>query len=139
MQALLQLPPEKLIIAYTVLERACAQLRQAILKLNQACELQIEPALQTEDLTTIVQQGLNNLGLYHSKRPLLQNQEGDVTTQDLSVLLYYHNKLQGYALEKYICRECFNRLGQSILQRICQRDNKLWLSGFFIVLLLAIL
>jgi glycerol-3-phosphate O-acyltransferase len=101
-QALLQLSPEKLVISYTTLEHTFARLREAVLKLYQAGEVQIEPALQTEDIAMIVQQGLHHLGLYHSRKPLLQNQAGDITTQDLSILLYYHNRLQGYALEKHI-------------------------------------
>jgi glycerol-3-phosphate O-acyltransferase len=101
-QALLQLPPEKLVIPYATLEHTFARLREAILKLHQAGEVQIEPAFHTENLAMIVQQGLHHLGLYHSRKPLLQNQAGDITTQDLSILLYYHNRLQGYALEKYI-------------------------------------
>jgi len=101
-QALLLLPPEKLVIPYATLEHTFAQLRAVILKLHQAGEVQMEPVLQTESLATMVQQGLTNLGLYHIRRPLLQNQAGDITTQDLSLLLYYHNKLQGYDLEKHI-------------------------------------
>ncbi|MCU0317871.1 MAG: 1-acyl-sn-glycerol-3-phosphate acyltransferase [Amoebophilaceae bacterium] len=101
-QALLQLPLEKLVIPYVKLELAFAHLRVVILDLYKAGRLQVEPSLPTESLDTLVQQGLNNLGLYHSKRPLLQNQAGDVITQDLGTLLYYHNRLQGYALEKYI-------------------------------------
>jgi glycerol-3-phosphate O-acyltransferase len=101
-QALLQLPLDKLVIPYAILAHTFAQLREAILKLHQAGEVQVEPALHTENTATMVQQGLHNLGLYHSARPLLQNQAGDITTQDLSILLYYYNRLQGYALEKYI-------------------------------------
>jgi glycerol-3-phosphate O-acyltransferase len=102
LQALLQLPLEKLVISYSTLEHTFSQLREAILALYRAGKLQVEPPLQTEILATLVQQGLNNLGLYHSRRPLLQNQVGDIITQDLGTLLYYHNRLQGYALEKYI-------------------------------------
>jgi glycerol-3-phosphate O-acyltransferase len=102
LQALLQLPLEKLVISYATLEHTFSQLREAILALYRAGKLQVEPPLQTEILATLVQQGLNNLGLYHSRRPLLQNQVGDIITQDLGTLLYYHNRLQGYALEKYI-------------------------------------
>ena len=101
-QDLLQSPPEKLVIPYATLERTLTQLRGAILKLYQAGKIQMEPTLQTGDIVTIIHHGLNNLGLYHSKRPLIQNSAGDILIQDLSVLWYYHNRLQGYALEKYI-------------------------------------
>jgi len=102
LEAFLQLPHAQLVIAYVTLEKTFAQLRAVILKLNHAGEVQVEPALQTGDLATMIQHGLSNLGLYHSRKPLIRNQVGDVTTQDPSVLFYYHNKLQGYALEKHI-------------------------------------
>jgi glycerol-3-phosphate O-acyltransferase len=101
-KALLQLPSEDIVIPYATLEHAFAQLREAILKLHKAGKVRLEPTLQTESLATMVQHGLNNLGLYHIKIPLLKNKAGDIITQDLSILFYYHNRLQGYALEKYI-------------------------------------
>jgi glycerol-3-phosphate O-acyltransferase len=101
-KALLQLPSEDIVIPYATLEHTFAQLREVILELHKAGQVQLEPALQTESLATMVQHGLNNLGLYHIRVPLLQNQAGDIITQDMSILWYYHNRLQGYALEKYI-------------------------------------
>ncbi len=101
LQALLQLSPKQLVVAYTALEHAFVQLREAILQLHQLDKIQIEPALQTGDLTMMIQQGLRNLGLYHSRRPLLQNRTGDIVIQDVSTLLYYRNKLQGYDLERH--------------------------------------
>jgi glycerol-3-phosphate O-acyltransferase len=42
------------------------------------------------------------VGLYHSKRPLIRNADGDLVTQDLSLLYFYHNRLEGYGLSQYI-------------------------------------
>lgn len=102
LQDLLQLPPEKTKVAYTALHCTFAQLRSVILDLYQAGKVQVEPALTMTDISTMLQQGLNQLGRYHSRRPLLQNRCGDVFTQDLNILFYYHNRLKGYALEKHI-------------------------------------
>ncbi|MHA7878049.1 MAG: 1-acyl-sn-glycerol-3-phosphate acyltransferase [Bacteroidota bacterium] len=101
LQDLLQLSSEHLIITYTALSHTFDRLQKVILKLHQENKIQMEPVLQTDNLTMMVQQGLHNLGLYHSIRPLIQNRAGDIIIQDMNVLLYYHNKLQGYALEKY--------------------------------------
>ncbi|MFT6873764.1 MAG: glycerol-3-phosphate O-acyltransferase, partial [Roseivirga sp.] len=54
------------------------------------------------DPDQIIKHGLKNVGMYHSKRPLVRNKEGDITTQDLHVLFYYHNRLDGYELENYV-------------------------------------
>jgi len=40
--------------------------------------------------------------MYHAKRPLIKNKKGDISTQDLNLLFYYHNRLVGYNLEKYV-------------------------------------
>ncbi len=99
---LMQLAPEQLTIPYSQLEDSFARYREAILQLHLTDKVQIEPMLREKNGADIVQQGLRNLGLYHRRRPLLQNQAGDVTTQDLGTLFYYHNRLQGYDLDQYL-------------------------------------
>ncbi|MEM9417233.1 MAG: 1-acyl-sn-glycerol-3-phosphate acyltransferase [Bacteroidota bacterium] len=102
LQALLQLPPAQLVIPYAQLEATFARLQVALLQLHSMAQVQVEPALQGTDIPAMIQEGLYHLGLYHAHRPLLQNQAGDITTQALSTLLYYHNRLQGYDLDKYL-------------------------------------
>ena len=50
----------------------------------------------------VIKHGLDNCGIFHLKRPLLKNKKGNVITQDLNTLYYYHNRLVGYDLEKFI-------------------------------------
>lgn len=102
LEALLQLPAEKLVIPHTALAAAFVRLREVVLALHQAGQVQVENILQEGSPTAMIQHGLDNLGLYHTQRPLIKNKAGDITTQDLSTLLYYHNRLQGYDLEKHI-------------------------------------
>jgi len=54
------------------------------------------------DLDTSINYGLANVGMYHTKRALLKNKKGQIVTQDLPTLYYYHNHLDGYGLEKYL-------------------------------------
>ena len=49
-----------------------------------------------------MQIGLKNVGMYNAKRPLLQNDDGYIITQDLRILYYYHNRLDGFNLEEYV-------------------------------------
>ena len=103
LQALLELPPARLVVPYAQLEATFAQLRARLLQLHSAAQVQLEPVLKEgTDVAAMVQHGLHHLGLYHAQRPLRQNRAGDVTTQDLSTLLYYHNRLQGYDLDQYL-------------------------------------
>lgn len=99
---LLRLPLDKLIIPYVTLKRTFARLKDVILGLCKAGKIRVEPILKTEDLEVMILRGVHNLGLYHSRKPLLQNKTGDIVTQDLRVLWYYYNRLQGYALEAHV-------------------------------------
>ena len=40
--------------------------------------------------------------MYHSKRTLKKDKNGNITTEDMNTLFYYHNRLVGYDLEKHI-------------------------------------
>jgi len=50
----------------------------------------------------VIGRGLDNVGVFHLNRPLLKNKKGNITTKDLSLLYYYHNRLVGYGLEQHI-------------------------------------
>ena len=50
----------------------------------------------------VIKHGLDNVGIFHLRRPLLMNKKGNIITHDLTVLYYYHNRLTGYDLEKFI-------------------------------------
>ena len=52
------------------------------------------------DTNDLIKDGINNLGLYNSKRPVIKNKKGNIITQDLNLLYYYHNRLVGYQLEE---------------------------------------
>ena len=54
------------------------------------------------DVDEAIDFGLNNVGMYHLKRPLLKNKEGYIVTEDIHTLYYYHNRMDGYDLEKYL-------------------------------------
>jgi glycerol-3-phosphate O-acyltransferase len=96
------LPNTSLVLPYPSLERAFEQVRQAVLKLATQGIIQVSEELQQGTITAMIMHGLSNLGLYHDQLPLIRNKEGDITTRDICSLLYYHNKLTGYELEKYI-------------------------------------
>ena len=55
----------------------------------------------SNDLEGLVNFGVKHLGLYHAKRPLML--KGDfLMTKSMNLLYYYHNRLVGYELERYI-------------------------------------
>ena len=56
----------------------------------------------TDDIDKVIDLGISNVGMYHSLRPLLKNKQGNVITQDMNNMYYYHNRMDGYELEKYL-------------------------------------
>ncbi|WP_373523624.1 1-acyl-sn-glycerol-3-phosphate acyltransferase [Aquiflexum sp.] len=96
---LLRLPEEDIVIVYADFKNECQKVLDRILELESEGKVQAAPHLK-DDLDTIINHGLANVGMYHAKRPLVKNEGGNIETQDLSLLYYYHNRLEGYGLEK---------------------------------------
>ncbi|PSL05629.1 1-acyl-sn-glycerol-3-phosphate acyltransferase [Cecembia rubra] len=96
---LLRLPEEDIFIVYVEFKEACQRVLDKIFDLEAEGRLQVAPHLR-QDIDSIISHGLDNVGMYHAKRPLIKNKNGNIETQDLSVLYFYHNRLIGYDLEK---------------------------------------
>jgi glycerol-3-phosphate O-acyltransferase len=96
---LLRLPEEDIFIVYVEFKEACEMVLNKIFELETQGKLQVAPHMR-QDVDEIISHGLENVGMYHAKRPLIKNNNGNIETQDLSVLYFYHNRLIGYDLEK---------------------------------------
>lgn len=96
---LLRLPEEDIVIVYEDFKYECQKVMDKLLELESEGKVQAAPHLK-DDLDIIINHGLANVGMYHAKRPLVKNGGGNIETQDLSLLYYYHNRLEGYGLEK---------------------------------------
>jgi len=69
--------------------------------LNNLGKLKLAPHIVL-DADEIIEHGIRNVGIYHPNKPLLLTPEGNVSSEDLKLLLFYHNRLEGYGLEQYI-------------------------------------
>ena len=98
---LLRLPEEDQVIAYDEFKRVFNNLLMQVHDMHNKGKVNISPYLMG-DPDKIINHGLKNVGMYHAKRPLIKNRQGDITTQDLYLLFYYHNRLDGYNLERYV-------------------------------------
>lgn len=96
---LLRLPEEEVVLIYNEFKEECLKVLGKIKELEAASKVQIAPHMKM-DIDSIIDHGLANLGMYHAKRPLVKNSMGNIETQDLNLLYYYHNRLYGYGLEK---------------------------------------
>jgi len=98
---LLRLPEEDQVISYEEFKRVFNTLLMQVHEMHNKGKVNISPYL-TGDPDKIIIHGMKNVGMYHAKRPLIKNKKGDITTQDLNLLFYYHKRLDGYNLEKYV-------------------------------------
>ena len=98
----LKLPNSFFVISYPLLEASFAKARKAVLELYKQGSIQVSEDLQQGTIAGMVMHGLANLGSYNDQLPLVRNKNGDITTRDICSLLYYHNRLTGYGLEKCI-------------------------------------
>ena len=96
---LLRLPEEDIFLVYVEFKEACEMVLKRIFELEAEGKLQVAPHMRLS-IDEIIAHGLDNVGMYHAKRPLIKNVNGNIETQDLSVLYFYHNRLIGYDLEK---------------------------------------
>lgn len=97
----LRLPEEDLIIEYDEFFNQYEAIKKRVLKLKKKKKLNIAAHLK-DSCSDNIKFGIDNVGMYHSKRPLLMNRKKQIYTQDLLTLYFYHNRMHGYDLEKYI-------------------------------------
>lgn len=98
---LLRLPEEELVLDYAEFRKTCKRIRKKIYQLKKEDKANHATHLKGK-IDLVIKHGLENVGIFHLKRPLLQNKEGNIITQDLNLLYYYHNRMVGYDLEKFI-------------------------------------
>ncbi len=49
-----------------------------------------------------LEEGLNKLGLFHRKKPVLELENKNITTQSLKLLYFYHNRLTNFGFEQFL-------------------------------------
>jgi glycerol-3-phosphate O-acyltransferase len=98
---LLRLPEEDEVLEYEEFRETCKRVRKQIYKLKDEGKVYHATHLKGK-IDLVIRHGLDNVGIFHLKRPLLINKEGNIITKDFNTLYYYHNRLVGYDLEKFI-------------------------------------
>lgn len=98
---LLRLPEEELSLEYAEFRKTCKRVRKQIYQLKKEGKANHATHLKGK-IDLVIRHGLESVGTFHLKRPLLMNKQGNIITKDLNTLYYYHNRLVGYDLEKFI-------------------------------------
>lgn len=96
----LRLHEEDLLLDYSEFKKNFKKLRKQILKLEKKGKVAIENHLK-DKADEAIKEGLKNVGMYHARRPVVHRKE-NIVILDPNTLFYYHNRLDGYGLEKHI-------------------------------------
>ena len=99
---LMRLPSEELIIKPKELMDSVDKIVVRLKEMSENGEVQIEKEIADGNIADVVKKGIANLGVYHAKLPLMYNVDGDFESQDIKILYFYHNRLEGYGLHKYL-------------------------------------
>ena len=98
--SVLRLPDEDLVLDYEEFKNNFKKLRARLEKIHKKGQVDMADHMKKK-ATDAIEHGLQNVGLYHDQRPLIK--KGDkIIVQDTNTLFYYHNRMNGYGLEKYI-------------------------------------
>lgn len=97
----LRLPEEDLELEYSEFRQTFKRVRKAIYQLKDENKINFATHFKGK-ADEVIDNGLKNVGTFHLNRPLLKNKRGNIITHDLTLLYYYHNRMTGYDLEKFI-------------------------------------
>ena len=98
----MRLPTEELVIKPTELMDGVDKLVDRLREMQANGEIHLEQEVMNGSLSNIIKKGIANLGIYHARLPLRFNDDGDLESQDIQLLFFYHNRLEGYELHKVI-------------------------------------
>lgn len=98
---LMRLPNEDLIIPQEQLFQGVETLLPVLRTMRANKQLKLEKRLKKGTVEEVIEKGMENLGVYHAKMPLVRNEEGDYLTEDVKLLYFYHNRTVGYDLHKH--------------------------------------
>jgi len=98
---LLRLPEEDRMIPYDRFAQKCQEIRNEVLCLVEAHKARAASHLYG-DIHRLIKHGLLNAGIYHNQKAIMLDNNGDISSEDMNLLFYYHNRLTGYGLETKI-------------------------------------
>ena len=97
---ILRLPDDEAWVSYTEFAVTIERLRGQLIKLYEAGRVLLAPQI-FDDVDKLIAHGLKNMGVYHTERVLYRT-EDRVASEDLQLLYFYHNRLDGYDLGRHV-------------------------------------
>ncbi len=100
--ALLRMPTEDYIFKNESLYDILNRLKNKLIELEGMGKVKLSPQIYWED-EALLKDGIQQMGSFHATRPLMLNKKRRViVSQNFKILYFYHNRLTGYGLEKFV-------------------------------------
>jgi len=96
--SVLRLPEEDFVFDQELFNRYISVLQKALIDAEQAGRLKLSRKIRGS-VQELIEDGIRNLGVFHAKKPIEINNQGQLVSEDFKVLFYYHNRLTGYELD----------------------------------------
>ena len=100
--AVLRLPEEDQKLTYLEFTNGVSRLLDRLREMATNGEVHLYHELEIPEIDKVIETGIKNLGMYDAKRPLYKSKDGFIMSEDFNLLFFYHNRLEGYGLAKYI-------------------------------------
>ncbi|HRG31777.1 MAG: 1-acyl-sn-glycerol-3-phosphate acyltransferase [Saprospiraceae bacterium] len=104
---LVQLPEEEMCFPEIGFRQLCIEIKRILNDLSEQGRLIKSEEIQV-DIDLLIDKGINELGVYHSKRPLKRDEHARLVSEDYLALLFYSNKLANLEIEDLIQWENIN-------------------------------
>ena len=98
---ILRLPPDDYMFPFRAVEEVVEQMQAKLFYWEEQGRIRLAPELH-RPADEVVRDGVNNLGIFHTEKPLELNKAGDIVSSNFRVLYFYHNRLENYQLDKAI-------------------------------------
>lgn len=98
---ILRLPTDDYIFEHDFLVATVNHLKKTLIIYAEKGRLILSPEINA-DIHELIEDGIKHLGTFHIKKPLKKNKLGEIISENFYLLYFYHNRLTGYGLEKWI-------------------------------------
>lgn len=98
---ILRLPHDEYLFPFRAVEEVVEQMQATLVEWERADKIKLAPELRLSP-AEIVRDGVKNLGIYHTEKPLQFTKDGELVSSDFRVLYFYHNRLSNYGLDKAV-------------------------------------
>lgn len=98
---ILRLPPDDYVFPLQAVVGVVEPMQQRLFEWEKAGKIRLATELHLSP-EALVRDGVKNLGVFHTEKPLKFTKEGDIISSNFRVLYFYHNRLENYHLDKVV-------------------------------------